>query len=278
MFTDPIDCSKSHKCPDVGSEGITSVCSRGRIFNSRLKKCVRKTTQHEEICKEMSCDGVINDFITFPSNQAFYSYCFTSATGVQQMYMYKCDDEINKVFDLTNKKCRFNCKSIGYFADPLDCNAYYICNGLKFASRYVHCPPNYYFNGSACVNSKAHCPEGSIVNVNVTTLIPSTDNPVLVADEVVSILSSSTTELTTAAITTTTEETTTVLSTTTEEITTVETTTASATEFTTIGVYHDDVTTTQKIVDGPQMTTKKPSIWKHMGLISVRIGRFFNFI
>lgn len=135
-----------------------------------MKLCVTRTLlNYPRICQKISCDRVANDFISFPANPAFYAFCFVSDTGVRQTYMYKCDDEVNEIFDLKMKMCRFNCRSAGYFADPLDCNSYYICNGLRLSARHVHCPPNYYFNGTVCLNSKAHCPAGSIVEIGTST-------------------------------------------------------------------------------------------------------------
>jgi len=172
VFPDPFNCSQSHFCSEGGSSSVLSECPRGRIFDSKLKLCVHISPlniNNRRICQKINCNRVTNNFILYPTNPAFYAYCFVSATGVRQTYMYKCDDDTNKIFDLKTNTCRFNCKSIGYFADPSDCSSYYICNGLKFASRHVHCPPNYYFNGTVCLNSKAHCAPGSIPSMTTTT-------------------------------------------------------------------------------------------------------------
>lgn len=232
--------------------------------------CIPRPSNNQKICQKISCDGVENDFVIFPANPAFYAYCFTSATGVQHTYMYKCDDEINKVFDIKTKKCRFNCKSIGYYADPFDCSSYYICNGLKFASRHVHCPHNYFFNGTVCLNSKTHCPAGSIVVNDKTTTTPI---PVL------SSTVNNSMELSADEIS--------VSTTMTEEV--MDTTTMSSTieqsDVTTLPSTIDTVTNTESMTTQTEvlqmaMSTKKPSgpIWKHMGLISVRVGRFLNLI
>lgn len=262
IFTEPTDCSQSHSCSEVGSQSIVSKCPNGRIFDSKSKLCVPRSVNNQRICRKISCNNVKNDFLVFPANPAFYAYCFTSATGVHHTYMYKCDDEINKVFDVDTKKCRFNCKSRGYYSDPFDCSSYYICNGLKFASRHVHCPPNYFFNGTVCLNSMAHCPVGSILNMTSSTPIPIA-NMSLAADEI-SHTSEPMTEEVTDATTLSFSESTVIETSTTYELTTMHT-----------------VPMTMQTVDSQMATpTRKPSgaIWKHMGLLSVRVGRFLNII
>lgn len=295
IFTEPTDCSHSHFCSEVGAQSTVSKCPNGQIFDSKSKLCVQRLFNYQRICHKISCDGVTNDFVIFPSNPAFYAYCFTSATGVEHTYMYKCDDEINKVFDIETKKCRFNCESIGYYADPFDCSSYYICNGLKFASRRVHCPPNYFFNGTVCLNSKAHCPTGSLV-ANVITSSPTVNNS-MAADEI-SATSHSMTEEPSSTTTLLLSESTIMETSTTHDFTTHSPMTEGA--ITDDPMTHDsiahepmshenmshdpmthDQTTIMETVDLPiDMTTKKPSgtIWKHMGLFSVRVGRLLNII
>lgn len=226
-----------------------------------MKKCVaRPFLNYQRICQKTSCDRVTNDFITVPANPAFYAYCFVSATGERHTYLYKCDDEINKVFDLNTKTCKFNCKSIGYYADPLDCSAYYICNGPKFSYRHVHCPNNYYFNGSVCLNSTVHCPPGSIVNITTsptTTPIPSetttaTDEMTMKND----LLDSMSEEM-------------------------ADTTIEPSSQFSTteIPVSSESliVQSTTSIMDkSTKMPPRTGAIWKHMGLLSVRVGRLLN--
>lgn len=257
-FAEPTNCSQWHQCSDVGSQSIITECPGGKIFDSKLKSCVPRPLNYQRICKKISCDNVKNDFVIFPANPAFYAYCFMSAAGVPHTYMYKCDDEANKVFDIRTKKCRFNCKSTGYYADPSDCSSYYICNGPKYASRYVHCPVNYFFNGTACLNSQAHCPTGSIVTATTAIPVPIVNNS-MAADELshASTISAPVTDEVTDATTLSMSE---------SSITETSTTSESM--------------TMQTDALQMDMSTKRPSgaIWKHMGLISVRVGRFLNLI
>lgn len=281
FFTDPLNCSQSHYCSESGSPSIVSECPNGKIFNSKLKICVtRPFLNSQRICQKTSCDRVTNDFITVPANPAYYAYCFLSATGEEQTYLYKCDDENNKVFDLKTKACKFNCKSIGYYADPLDCNSYYICNGngLKFSSRHVHCPPNYYFNGSACLGSSAHCPPGSIINITTSTSsMPSETTTeteeMTMKNELLDPMNEE--------ITHTTIESTSQLSTTDIPVSSasfiVQTSTSVMDTSTKLPPQHTVQTSTSvvdtSIIPPPQHTG---AIWKHMGLISVRVGRLLN--
>ncbi|KAG4080385.1 hypothetical protein HA402_010453 [Bradysia odoriphaga] len=337
VFPDPKDCRKSHFCADVGSRSVMSLCPRGHIFDSKTKVCGPKSSNSESICKQISCDGATNDFVAFTANPTFYAYCFTSAAGIHHTYMYKCDDEINKMFDVTIKKCRFNCKSIGYYADPMDCSSYYICNGLKFASRRVHCPPNYFFNGTVCLNSKAHCPIGSIIASSTATPTSTVDNSMvdemfttlkptalpdsslpsdviptstLIADSslpddvIPTSISVADSSLPDDAIPTSTsiadsslpDELTSTprpisdssladeISATNEltpsvEVTETDTTAMSFSESsTTERSTTPKPTTVESVAIQMNLTTKKPSIWKHMGLISVRVGRLLNIV
>ncbi|KAJ6645646.1 hypothetical protein Bhyg_00853, partial [Pseudolycoriella hygida] len=99
VFPEPSDCTTWHICLEVGSNSSVSKCLNGGIFDSKKKSCVQAPTNDPSICKTISCDGVANGFVTFSANPAYYAYCFTSAIGVQHTYMYKCDDEENKIFD-----------------------------------------------------------------------------------------------------------------------------------------------------------------------------------
>ncbi|XP_037024297.1 uncharacterized protein LOC119066119 [Bradysia coprophila] len=322
VFPDPKDCRKSHFCADVGSHSVMSLCPRGHIFDSKTKVCGRKSSNSESICQKISCDGATNDFVAFTANPTFYAYCFTSATGVHHTYMYKCDDEINKMFDVSIKKCRFNCKAIGYYADPMDCSSYYICNGLKFASRRVHCPPNYYFNGTVCLNSKAHCPIGSIVASSTVrptstvdssmvdetfttlkpTVLPDSSLPddviptsTLIADSSlpddviptsISIADSTlpdvpdelTSTLRPISGSSLADEISATNELTPSEEVVTDTTMSFSESSTTERSTTSKPTTVESVAFQMNLTTKKPSIWKHMGLISVRVGRLLNIV
>lgn len=91
-----------------------------------------------------------NGYVSFPANPKFYANC-TNDGGVQNMTMYKCDD--GYIFDISSKKCIFECISAGYFTDPLNCTGYYFCEGwIKFKSTRFTCPTGQYFDGMRCVD------------------------------------------------------------------------------------------------------------------------------
>lgn len=128
----------------------------------------------KKICQKISCDQKPNDYISFPANPAFYAEC-RNVNGMQTMTMYKCDDVQNQVFDVKLGMCIFNCKSAGFFPDPLDCTAYYQCSGwIKFKFTRVVCPAGQFFYETGCTDDMGNC-ENPPVDPTITT--PTTSNP-----------------------------------------------------------------------------------------------------
>lgn len=152
-------------------------CNAGLIYSSKYQMCQKGVPRvdhaSKKICQKINCDKTPNEYILFPANPAYYAQC-SNVGGIQSMVMHKCDDVDNTVYDIARGVCVYKCKAAGYFADPLDCTAYYFCDGwIKYESNRMTCPGGFYFDGTAaCISSMAHCPPGSTPTTTTTTITP----------------------------------------------------------------------------------------------------------
>lgn len=79
--------------------------------------------------------------------------------------MFKCEFEKYEVYDPAENICKFNCKSSGYFQDPMDCNSYYVCTAASlgtYKSERIQCPATYYFDGAKCTKDSSNCSPESL--------------------------------------------------------------------------------------------------------------------
>ena len=165
LFPNPTDCKVYYECS--GGVATELDCPSGYVFYVTKGLCRRQDTP--AYCVTVDCSKTPNRIISFPGSPAYYAFCSTIPTP--QVYMFKCLDEQNEVYDLTTGACTFSCKNNGLYVDRTDCNSYIDCsivNG-KYASTKLTCPKNYWFNNGSCVKESTPC-----------TSIITTDPPVAV--------------------------------------------------------------------------------------------------
>lgn len=97
-------------------------------------------------CNKVDCSNPANanSMVLYAGNAAYYAFCLVdSLLGDEaKVYMYKCRDELNQVYDLSLGQCVYNCTAAGNFTDRTDCNGYYSCSAGSagnFVSTKVSC-------------------------------------------------------------------------------------------------------------------------------------------
>lgn len=105
----------------------------------------------------------------YKANPAYYAFCFVAPNGTRETIMFKCEFEQYEVFDSSENVCKFDCKKAGYYQDPSDCSAYYICSGRggSMQAQKVQCPLTYYFDGTKCSKSSSNCSPGSLTTTTI---------------------------------------------------------------------------------------------------------------
>lgn len=116
-----------------------------------------KTCKSTKECPKIDCSKTPNRMVSYTYDKAYYAYCFQSFDGRRETYMYKCEDEVNHIYDVALNTCVYNCKSNGNFVNRANCNGYISCYkvGGKFEYMEMECPPGYYFNTIQCVPNGA---------------------------------------------------------------------------------------------------------------------------
>lgn len=95
---------------------------------------------------------VAGRFVPFAVNSAYYAWC--SAT---KMAIFKCDNDVDEYFSTVTNKCEFRCRTIGNFADRMDCTRYYTCDTVdggvwgEFIAIRQQCPVTYHYSEHRCL-------------------------------------------------------------------------------------------------------------------------------
>lgn len=139
--TDPNNCNVYYYCSNTGAVAENFLCPKDYVFSSKTKLCTRRYP-----CQKVNCANKKNHWIPFTGNEGYYAFC-----GVPEIFMFKCIDEDNQIFNPKTNLCEYNCRADNkYYADRTDCHSYISCqrkNG-RFVATVIKCPPNYYYNES----------------------------------------------------------------------------------------------------------------------------------
>lgn len=165
VFPDPSDYSLYRVCSAPNNASVIYQCPPGYAFDSKAVTCswVDPALPDKSIKVDCSKPKNANKMVLYEGNAAYYAFCFGDGRNGKevQVYMYKCQDELNQVYDLSLGQCVYNCMSAGNFTDRTDCNGYYSCSAGsagKFVSTKVVCPAKSYFLDGQCVaQSKKKC-------------------------------------------------------------------------------------------------------------------------
>lgn len=107
VFPDFTDCNKYHYCRDHALDSKLLACSTDFVYNSTYNICSYKPNA---TCAIADCTGMAGRFVAYPQNPAFYVFCGNGGL-LNTMYMFKCQDNENEIFDGSHNMCRFNCKT-----------------------------------------------------------------------------------------------------------------------------------------------------------------------
>ena len=232
IFPDPYDCTSYHYC--VGTQAIDQRfnCPDGYVFNLQKQLCSRKDIY--SVCETVDCSRTVNGYILFKSSPAYYAMCF----AINAIYVFKCSDEDNMVFDANLGECVYNCPGVGNFVNTRNCNSYIMCtkkNG-KLEGSEVNCQKNYWFNNGKCEKEVKPCSSASSNSVETTTKTTPTTTKATTPKTTPTTTTTRTTPTTTKLTTTTPASTTltTTTSTTTTPISTTPTATTPTTTSTTV--------------------------------------------
>lgn len=160
IFPDPSDCTLYRNCPAPNNASVLYQCPTGYAFNSKAAACSWVGTNLPRNRVDCSNPANANSMVLYDGHAAYYAFCFINSLIVDEIkiYMYKCQDELNEVYDLSLGQCVYNCTAAGNFKDRTDCNGYYCCsagNDGKLVANKVACPANFHFSGSQCVAQNA---------------------------------------------------------------------------------------------------------------------------
>lgn len=133
--------------------------SKKYVYSSERKLCIPSTKKSSYLakCITIPCSkNNENTFGLYPGNGGYYTFC--SPIG---LYVFKCIDEYNEIFDLKTNKCVYNCKVPGLFVDRTSCRDYYSCKriGGQWQVTKRSCPIHHKFNGDSCVYAPFCIPE-----------------------------------------------------------------------------------------------------------------------
>ncbi|XP_050094236.1 uncharacterized protein LOC126576958 [Anopheles aquasalis] len=121
-YPDPQDCTRYLYC-DGGAIGYEEDClAANNVYNHSSASCFLKKKSSD--CFQVDCSSSKNKdkwFIYTPFPQIYF---LCSADG--RAVTFQCPRE-DEVFDVTLKRCTFQCTSAGRFADPNDDKSYYEC-------------------------------------------------------------------------------------------------------------------------------------------------------
>lgn len=155
LFPDPSDCHMYHSCTAAGAESKLHRCNDDdTVFNPRLGACTSRWTT---ICNRVECPRTpLEGMVVIRGSPAYFAYCTQGRTA--EIYMYKCRDPENEIFDMTLNRCRYNCRSLGTFVDRTDCTRYVTCSFSRgrWTATKITCPIGYHFDGNACVVDKVN--------------------------------------------------------------------------------------------------------------------------
>lgn len=125
VFPDFTDCNKYHYCHDIAVDSNLLACSPDFVYNSTHNIC--SYNQNATPCAIADCTRMAGRFVVYPQNPAYYVFCGTGGL-MNTMYMFKCEDIDNEIFDVSLNMCRFNCKAAGKFPDKSNWNGYIKCS------------------------------------------------------------------------------------------------------------------------------------------------------
>lgn len=158
-FPDPTDCRKYRVCDSPGADANLYECLSDYSYIPALNLCARR---NKDNCNTIDCTNVKNAFTVLKRNTAYYAFCGTGETA--EIFMYKCFDTQNEIYDISGGACRYNCKKRGTFKDRTDCNGYITCaliNG-KWTATKQKCPPGNQFKDNACITEGGTACESEI--------------------------------------------------------------------------------------------------------------------
>lgn len=156
VFPDPSDCTSYRYCSAQNVESVLYRCLDGYVFQSSTKMCRRKDLPL--FCETLDCSRTSNNWVLFKPNPAYYAFCLNS-TGISQVYLFKCPDEENTIYDLSIGNCVYNCQREGNFVDRTNCNGYVICSRRTGVWQALkgQCPKSYWFNNGQCEKEVKAC-------------------------------------------------------------------------------------------------------------------------
>lgn len=151
VFPDFTDCNKYHYFRDHAVDSNLLACPKDFVYNSTHNIC--SYNPKATTCALANCTGMAGSFVVYPQNPAFFVFCGNGSL-LNTMYMFKCEDIENEIFDVSLNRCRFNCKATGNFADESNRNGYIKCspkiNGTWTMSMEL-CNDRQIFSNGDCV-------------------------------------------------------------------------------------------------------------------------------
>lgn len=156
-FPDPRDCTRFHECSAQGADSVPMSCPANTVYDSTANLCRKRGGGN---CHRLTkCDRPKNSLqlVGFNGHPAYFAFCPPRPTDVT--LMFKCEDELNYVFDERQHSCRYDCKRAGQFVDRRNCNGYILCRKLngRWAPQPMWCPLNSQFVNGRCVRSSTAC-------------------------------------------------------------------------------------------------------------------------
>lgn len=142
----------------------------GFVWNSLANKCSRRILPSD--CRTVNCASNPDQYVGYPADPSLYVLCLVSdgspitfRLADVRIYLHRFDKfesflrcADSEQFIPSQRRCVFQCKNEGRFADSKDCSKYYECyrNGLSFSTMHRSC-----LTGSIFDSEENDCVEGT---------------------------------------------------------------------------------------------------------------------
>uniref|UniRef100_A0A182SDG5 Chitin-binding type-2 domain-containing protein n=1 Tax=Anopheles maculatus TaxID=74869 RepID=A0A182SDG5_9DIPT len=144
-YPDPTNCTRYLYCDD-SSLGFEQNCvAANNVYNQSSTSCFLKRRAAD--CFQVDCSNARNKDKWFIYDPVPQLYFLCSSNGP---LMFKCARDTD-VFNLTLKRCEFQCRTAGRFAHPDRTDMYYECAYIstsKLEKYEQPCPPLLQFNAT----------------------------------------------------------------------------------------------------------------------------------
>ncbi|XP_047111973.1 uncharacterized protein LOC124788734 [Schistocerca piceifrons] len=147
------NCSVYYYCSGPGATPEATYCNADEYFIS-----------YNHSCTKFQCTS--QGFFADPADCASFYYCVGDASEATQLTCASGTHFDSSVGECLQGECttvcpgsssHFTCPSIGFFADPLNCNWYYYCDSTLQAS-HSQCPDGSHFDSTVGSCLMGECP------------------------------------------------------------------------------------------------------------------------